>query len=306
MRKSVVTGVLSVVLVAATASGSAFTSPAKQANAGDSISQGFGANALPWDHPDLSFVQGTDSRIGSVFVRYANRVGSYSEEPESVSGAEMVGGDDSFPAQASRICGQSQRANRVTVLLGANDVCNRPRSGNSDATANMYSLETWNSYVEAGLEQLAACLPADAIVEVLSIPRLDSLYDAGRAKSLWCPWGIWPTAGVCRIVTAETNAGRRAQIGARIDRYNDATSAQVAAFAGNGNGKNPRGVHFSTDWVGSIASGHPNTSIGTYRFGPDDINGTDCFHPNIQGQAKLACLAWGKEPDVASDVSHCF
>lgn len=267
-------------------------SPTKQSNAGDSMSQAFGANGVPWDHPDLSWVQGTSRDVNSVFSRYGDMAPGYSQEPESVTGAELVGGGDNFPAQAARICSQAVRPTRVSVLLGSNDVCNRPRSSSWDATANLYSIETWVDALRAGLDQLASCLPNGAVVQVMSIPRLDFLYDAGHDKSLWCYIGVWPMAGVCRIVTGERNAGRRAQIGARVDAYNHATADEVAAYDTNANGRNPRGLYFMTDWKGSIAEGQSETSIGTYRFTADDINGVDCFHPNTWGQSKIACLGW--------------
>src|SRR5690606_1939896 len=97
-----------------------------------------------------------------------------------------------------------------------------------------------------------------------------------------------------------------AQIGARIDQYNDALAAEVHAYATNANGRNPRGVGFVTDWTGSIAGGHENTSIGTYRFGAADINGVDCFHPNVDGQKKTACLAWAKGPEGNGAFASCF
>jgi lysophospholipase L1-like esterase len=280
--------------------------PSKQSNAGDSISQAFGANGWPGDHPDLSWAQGTDDRIGSTADRTAAFYAGFTQEPESVTGAEMVGGNDNFPAQASRMCAQDAKPTRVRVLLGGNDVCNRARSSNADAAANLYSMTTWTSALRAGLDQLAECLPPKSVVQVLSMPRVDGLYEAGHDKSLWCHAGVWPLAGICRVVTAEGSATRRAQIGAAIDRYNDVLAKEVAAYATNTNGRNPRGIGFVTDWVGSIAEGKQSTSIGTYRFVADDINGTDCFHPNLKGQARLACIAWTKSPDGAGPSASCF
>jgi lysophospholipase L1-like esterase len=293
-------------LFVSSATAGVWAPPAKQANAGDSISQGFGADGWPGDHPELSWVQGSDSRVDSTASRTGATFAGFTEEPESVTGAEMVGGDDNFAAQASRICAQQPKPTRVRVLLGGNDVCNRARSSSDDATANLYSVATWTQAIRAGLDQLAECLPPKSVVQVLSMPRVDGLYEAGNAKSYWCSWGVWPLAGVCRIVTAEDNAGRRAQIGVRIDQYNDALAAEVAAYATNANGKNVGGIGFVTDWVGSVATGHKDTSLGTYTFTDADINGVDCFHPNIDGQARIACLAWAKGPDGAGPSAACF
>ena len=307
MRAAILAIVLGSVFVVGSVGANEWAPASKQANAGDSISQGFGANGWPGDHPDLSWVQGTDDRVDSTAERLASAYGSgFTEEAESVTGAEMVGGDDNFPAQAMRICAQTVKPTRVRVLLGGNDVCNRAHSASDDATANLYSTETFLNAFRAGIDQLIDCLPPKSVVQVLSFPRVDKVYDAGHAKSAWCYLGVWPLAGVCRIVTAEPDSDRRAQIGDAVDTFNDALAAEVEAYATNANGKNPGGLGFFTDWAGSIASGHQNTSIGTYVFTKDDINGVDCFHPNVGGQARLACVAWSKSPDTTSSSSACF
>lgn len=280
--------------------------PTKQSNIGDSMSQGAGADGWPGDYPELSWVQGTTGRVYSVFMRYQELVPSFTQQPESVSGAEMVAGSNNIAAQAARVCAQEEKPQHVSVLLGSNDVCNRPRSSSADAAANLYSLDTWVNALRAGLDQLAACLPPGATVHVLSFPRVDFLYNAGYAKGLWCPYAVWPTVGICRIVTAEKSGSRRAQIGARINEYNEATRVEVERYKANVDGRNPRGVRFVADWQGSIEDGYSNTSVGTFVFGAGDINGTDCFHPSVQAQRKLACVAWASNPNGAGAVGECF
>ncbi len=280
--------------------------PTRQSNVGDSTSQAALADGWPVDRPELSWVQGSSGAVYSIYMRYLEQVPAFTQRPESVSGAELVGGGNNFAAQASRICAHEELPQHVSVLLGSNDVCNRPRSSSSDATATMYSVDTWLNALRAGLDQLAACLPPGAKVHVLSFPRVDFLYNAGHAKSFYCPYVIWPSVGICRIVTAETRASRRAQIGARINEYNAVTQAEVALYDSNADGRNPRGVRFLSDWQGSIEDGYENTSVGTYRFGASDINGTDCFHPSVQAQRKLACIAWAANPDGSGHVSDCF
>jgi hypothetical protein len=296
----------SLLFVSTVAPANVWAPPVKQSNAGDSISQGFGANGWPGDHPDLSWVQGTDDEVDSTAERLGKIQTGFTQEPESVTGAEMVGGDDSFAAQASRICAQSVKPTRVRVLLGGNDVCNRPKSTTSDAAANLYSVTTWTNGLRAGLDLLAECLPSKSVVQVMSMPRVDGLYQAGHDKSWWCYNGVWPLAGICRVVTDEDDAGRRAQIGARVDQYNDAIAAEMTAYTTNANHKNPKGIDFITDWVGSVAQGKKDTSIGTFTFTSDDINGVDCFHPNTGGQGRLSCIAWAKSPDGAGPYASCF
>jgi lysophospholipase L1-like esterase len=297
-------GVLLIVMAATLGTTAWADVPFTQSNIGDSMSQGSNANDYPGDHPEYSWVQGTE--VYSEYLRYLELNPAFTQEPESVSGAEMVGGENNFAAQASRICAHEVKPERVWVLLGANDVCNRGPSESDDAAANMYSVDTWTMALRAGLDLLAECLPPNARVHVLSVPRIDYLYEAGHAKSLWCYRVVWPTVGICRIVTLEANADRRAQIGARINEYNDAIASEAQAYDANTNGNNPRGVRFSTDWQGSIENGYENTSLGSFRFGPREITSLDCFHPSVAGQQRIACAAWESNSEGSGNVPACF
>ncbi len=277
-----------VVLVALGVPAIAVAQPRKLAGIGDSISQGYSANNLPGDTPRYAFGQGTESEVNSLYSRYLAMFPGMSKQFESVTGAEMVGGMNSAAAQAQRICMQTEKPNRVYIELGGNDICNRASTTSGDATVNLYSVTTYRNALKAAIDVLAGCLPMGSQVLVLSMPRVDFLYDAGNAKSITCR-AVWSLASVCRIVTAESDAARRAQIGARIDQYNaglreEARSADVRYAA--------RGIRFMTDWQGPMTS-RPSSSVGTYRFTKDDIALDDCFHPYYStGQRKLACAVW--------------
>lgn len=282
--------VLFVVLAAAQALGlrAADAQPRKLAGIGDSISQGFSANGLPGDHPDQAFGQGTDSTVSSLYSRYLAKFPGFTKEFVSVTGAEMVGGTNSAAAQAQRICMQTTKPDHVYILLGGNDVCNRA-SNATDAVANMYSVMTYRNALKAALDTLAGCLASGSQVLVLSMPRVDFLYDAGNAKNSITCNSVWFLASVCRIVTGESNATRRAQIGARVDLYNAGLREEVRAADVR---HSARGIRFLTDWQGPMSS-RPATSVGTYRFTKDDISLDDCFHPYYNtGQKRLACAAW--------------
>jgi hypothetical protein len=263
--------------------------PRKLAGIGDSISQGFSASALPFDTPDRAFGQGTDATVNSLYSRYLARIPGFTKQFASVTGAEMVGGSDNAAAQAQRICMQTTKPDRVYILLGGNDVCNRTRATGSDATVNMYSVTTFRNGLKAALDTLAGCLASGSQVQVLSMPRVDFLYDAGNAKNTITCNSVWVLASVCRIVTAESDATKRAQIGARVDQYNAALREETRAADVR---HSSRGIRFLTDWQGPMSS-RPSTSVGTYRFTKDDISIDDCFHPYYNtGQRRLACTAW--------------
>jgi hypothetical protein len=290
---------------AASVVATAGTFPTRLANAGDSISQGWDADDVPHSQVKYSWVQGTSSKVDSIFSRYQALAPKVSQDPESVFGAEMVGGGDNFAAQATRICAGKTLPQHVTVLFGANDVCNAAQSTGSDPTANMYSPATFTAAFDAGMEELETCLPGGATIEVISMPRVDQVYVAGMAKSSWCK-DIWSIATVCTLVTNEPDPARRAEIGAAVDAYNQALADDVAAWNSNSNGSNTKGFKVVTDWKGSIADGHEDTSLGTHLFNASEINTVDCFHPNETGQLELACNGWVNNPDGSGDESACF
>ncbi len=265
---------------------------------GDSIMQGYDAGGcgVPFcgEQPDYSFAQGTQPAVNSLYSRYlALGLLAQGEQFVSVSGAEMV--NDAL-AQAQAVCALAQRPDRVVFLLGGNDVCNRP------SLAGLYPLSTFRAALKAALDTLGApaCgLPAGSWVHVLSMPRVDRLRAAGLAKdALYCQF-VWSAAGICSIVTQETQQSVLDQIGAAIDAYNGGIALEVAAAALAHGGL--AGVHFTTDWVGTTA----NTSVGTYFFGAADVSGIDCFHPSIEGQRRLACIAWETWELGSRNVAAC-
>ena len=103
--------------------------PAHLAAGGDSITQGYNANctnilcALSGDLPQYSWFNGTS--VVSVHTHYQELDPTITAVRESVSGAEMRGGSNSFAAQAARIVARVPQPDHVEVLLGGNDICNR-------------------------------------------------------------------------------------------------------------------------------------------------------------------------------------
>jgi len=272
----------------------------KLSGIGDSMMQGANASALG-EQPHNSFAQGTSPSVNSIFSRYqALGLLAGGKEFVSVSGAQMVGGTSNAAVQAGRICQQAVKPDRIVLLLGANDVCNRP------TVADLHPVDTFRAALKEALDALGApaCgLPAGGRVHVLSVPRVDRLRAAGLAKD--AIWGLpvcqalWSIISICTIVTRETDPAVLAQVGARIDAYNDALAAEVAdADAAHGG---LAGVHFTTDWVGTT----PGTSAGTYAFGPADVSDVDCFHPSVAAQRKLACIAWETWELGSRNVAAC-
>jgi lysophospholipase L1-like esterase len=295
------------------------------ANLGDSISQGFAADdskpldlgvvaenpgSIFHDEPALSWVQGTDPRVGSIAAHYRARDPGLVLTPLSRSGAELVGKTGSVPnleKQARAIATTGARPDLVLVLLGGNDVCNRRPSTTADATATMYTLDEWRAAIDRGLTALADVLGEGATVRFVSMPRVDLLPEqvgaapvpivfGGFATSTTCQelWTISAAEGrpgICKIVTTEASAERRAAIGKRIDDYNAALAEAVRRMSGDAK-KNPKKIAFQSDWHGALgAGGAKNASGGTFVYEPKHVGRLDCFHPSIEGQKALASLA---------------
>lgn len=298
------------------------------ANIGDSISQGFDADdskpidlnavvgnpsAFFHDNPSLSWVQGTDDRVASIASHYRSLDPKLVVTPLSRSGAELVGKNSGLPnleRQARSIATKNVAPDLVYVLLGGNDVCNRPRSTTSDATATMYSVEEWRAAAVRGLTALAEVLPAGATVRFVSMPRVDLLYDAlgstsvpvvyntpagpvkgeTTCKNLWTVTAANNQPGICKIVTTEASATKRKAIGDRIDAYNAALAEEVRRFDADAK-RSSKKISFQSDWHGSLdGGGVKNESGGTFVYEPKHVSKLDCFHPSITGQKELASL----------------
>ena len=275
----------------------------KLSGIGDSISQGFDADCFPdWtgnicrDDPANSFGQGTHTEaFSSERIPYSvyQRWNFTQKQFASVSGARMIYQDASSPpnaaSQARSICAQAVKPDHVILLLGGNDVCD------SASIASIPDPTTFGNALGAALDLLGACLPRNASVIALSVPRVDTLKPAGEARGCggnWCLYSLFTGSCTCKVVTGEGSAANLKLIGAKIDAWNNELKNRVAAANARWAGAP---VRFVTDWQGPQSAGaqYTNTSLGTYAFKSNDISYDDCFHPhNDTGQCKLACITY--------------
>jgi lysophospholipase L1-like esterase len=277
--------------------------------AGDSISQAFAADCTSGgfsgalclalgDKPQYSWFNGTNAAVDSVHKQYLAINGAVLAERESVSGAEMRGGGDSFAAQAARILTQSPVPDHVEVLLGGNDICNRDCINPSSCGNPVYTDTQWRDAVRAGLDVLMDGLPNGSTVYLLGIPRVQDLRGVGLAKAGTNCDSQWSTFGICRIATnggtlnGETFATRQAGIAERQQRYNEILRDEAIAYNANTTGQNPRGLEVVADYVDELTP-----SVGTTTFLTTDIDAADCFHPSIAGQDKLGEGTFLLNPD---------
>jgi hypothetical protein len=271
---------------------------------GDSIMRGYNADCTrntglfdflcygAGDKPQYSFFDGSSSTVLSIEDRYIQVDPLFAADQNSAaSGSEMVDqAKNNFLAQATTIVDSVSVPVRVFIELGGNDICNR---GNAE---QLYSVETWETAVRAGLDKLVwglpgnKALPAGSTVMMVSVPRVQDLRAVGLAKQasssrINCE-NFWASYDVCRIATASD-----ANFGA-IDERQKAYNARLATLAQAYNADAmTTGIEVVTDYD-AIA----NASVGSYSFQLGDINGGDCFHPSIQGQNKLSEVIWKRNP----------
>jgi lysophospholipase L1-like esterase len=239
--------------------------PSSMAALGDSVTSGFGTClALVKCHRN-SWSTGESARVDSHYRRIK-------DDNSAIDGR---GYNYSVPgARASGLTAQARQAVQskveyVTVLIGANDACRA-------MVGDMTPVESFRSSVDEALAVLKKGLPK-ARVLVVSVPDLNRLWEIGHAdKSAVKAWsnGICPALLANPTSTAKADADRRAAVGKRVDAYNSQLAAACKAY-----GK--RCVY-------------DGGAVHKVRFTLDMLNRLDYFHPDTEGQHKLAEVTFGR------------
>ncbi|MEE6259125.1 SGNH/GDSL hydrolase family protein [Plantactinospora sonchi] len=237
--------------------------PSSMAALGDSITAGFGSCLTLAACQRNSWATGSSSRVDSLYRRLleANPAIRGNARNEA-SGGARVGGLADQAADAVR-----RKADYVTVLIGANDAC---RSRIEDMT----EVETFRAGLDRALRVVKEGRPRAQIL-VVSIPDLYRLWEIGHGDSRAVrAWGnrICPALLANPTSTAEADRTRRSTFRARIDAYNKELSAACRAY-------------------GSRCR-YDGGAVHRVRFSLDMVNRLDYFHPNVDGQNKLAEVAW--------------
>ena len=234
--------------------------PGSIAALGDSISRAFDVCCFYGDHPSHSWTTGNSS-LDSVLSHYErlralNPAIAGHQLSDAVTGAKMADG----PAQAARAV--SQGAQYVTVLLGANDLC-------TSSVATMTPTETFRQQFESTL----ATLDPDrrrVHVFVASIPDVVHLWEVlhGSATARL----VWRLAHICQSVLAESNGPAQRQAASAHEQELNAVLGEVCGRYAN--------CRFD--------------NLATYRFQftAGDVSVLDFFHPDLDGQRKLAEATW--------------
>ncbi|RKS84306.1 lysophospholipase L1-like esterase [Motilibacter peucedani] len=235
--------------------------PIVMAALGDSITQGFDACAPLSDCPEVSWATGSSADVRSLATRIGEARPVSGAYDDARSGALVA----DLPRQAQLAV--SQRADAVTVLVGANDACR-------SSVGAMTPVSQFASAYGAALATISEGRP-QARVFVASIPDLERLWRVGStvpaAVQVWSGFPICPTMLADPTSVTAADQARRAAVRARVVAYNAVLRAGCA--------KTP---HCRYD--GGAVFAQPITAA--------DLSSVDYFHPSVLGQARLAEVTW--------------
>ncbi|MEV0171252.1 SGNH/GDSL hydrolase family protein [Streptomyces sp. NPDC050803] len=236
-------------------------SPESVAAVGDSITRGFDACSVLSDCPEVSWATGSSEEVDSLAVRLLGeaKAGQHSWN-YAVTGARMADLAGQMAQAATR------RPELVAVMAGANDACR-------DTTSAMTSVADFRTQFEDAMSTLREALPK-AQVYVASVPNLKRLWSQGRTNPLGKQ--VWKL-GICPSMLGDADALdsaatlRRDTVQKRVEDYNDVLKEVCA--------KDKR-CRFD------------GGAVHSYRFGTEQLSHWDWFHPSVDGQARLAEIAY--------------
>jgi lysophospholipase L1-like esterase len=252
--------VVAVALLAAPAQAATPPLPNSMAALGDSITRAFDVCCYYGDHPSNSWATG-GSGLDSIQSHYERlravnpAIGGH-QFNDAVTGARMSDG--------ARQAGQAvaQGARYVTVLLGANDLC-------TSSVATMTATATFRQQFQATM----ATLDPDhrgIHVFVSSIPNVVQLWTVLHTNA--AARFVWGLAKICQSLLASSNGeAQRQAVADREFQFNGVLADVCGGYA------NCRFDQLATFNV---------------QFSAGDVSILDYFHPDLDGQRKLAASTW--------------
>ncbi|MFJ9674297.1 SGNH/GDSL hydrolase family protein [Streptomyces sp. NPDC101221] len=237
------------------------TSPESVAAVGDSITRGFDACAVLSDCPEVSWATGSSAKVDSLAVRLLGKADAAEHSWNyAVTGARMA----DLTAQVTRAA--ERKPELVAVMAGANDACR-------STTSAMTPVADFRAQFEEAMATLREKLPK-AQVYVSSIPDLKRLWSQGRTNALGKQ--VWKL-GLCPSMLGDADSTdaaatlRRNTVRDRVEDYNEVLREVCA-----------KDRRCRTD----------DGAVHAYRFGTDQLSHWDWFHPSVDGQARLAEIAY--------------
>ena len=237
--------------------------PASMAALGDSITRGYNACGWLFDCVNRSWSTGGSELIESHRLRLSERQPDLADQVYNNARSGATSPD--LTAQARLAV--DQRAEYVTVLIGAGDIC---QGGESDMTP----VADFARNITDAFDTLAE--GTAPMVFVASVPDLVRLWEIGHdsvdVRNTWNLAEICPAALERPDSTEPTDQERRERVGQRIDAYNEQLATACERYAG--------------------ACRYDGGAVHEFAFTMQHISAWDFFHPNRYGQSELASITW--------------
>ncbi|EGX57380.1 lipoprotein [Streptomyces zinciresistens K42] len=235
--------------------------PGSVAAVGDSITTAFDACSVLSDCPAASWATGSDPAVDSLAVRLLGRARAAERSWNyAVTGARM-GDIAGQMAQAAL-----RRPELVAVMAGANDACRASVSA-------MTPVAVFRTQFQDAMSTLREAVPR-AQVYVASVPDLRRLWERGRTSDVGKQ--VW-RLGVCPSMLRDPDSltaqatRRREAVRERVEAYNTVLR-QVCA----------KDRRCRSD----------GGAVYDFPFGTAQLSRWDRFHPSVDGQARLAEIAY--------------
>jgi lysophospholipase L1-like esterase len=248
--------------------------PSSMAATGDSITRAFNTGLVPFtDAPWNSWSTGalrTWSHYRRILAANPRILGRNSNDARS--GAKA--------ADLERQAGLAivQRAEYVTILIGANDAC-------ASSEAAMTPVSEFRAQVARAIQRLSVGLPS-ARMYVVSIPDIYRLWllfhDDPNARFAWRITGFCKSMLARPLSTETEDEARRQRVRQRVVAYNEQLSQVCALY-----------IHCRFD----------GNAVFDFPFGREHVSKRDYFHPSLAGQRTLAYVTWAAGYDFTDRVA---
>jgi lysophospholipase L1-like esterase len=252
--------VIIISLLPATAAHASNAYPRVMAATGDSITRAFDVNwfYVGRDAPEYSWSTGTNSAVNSHYQRLlaVDPKLAGNAYNDARSGARMSDLGRQLAAAAS------QRADYVTILMGANDLC-------TSSASTMTLTATFETQFRTALGDFVAARP-NARVFVSSIPDIYQLWSILHTNPLAVT--TWSLFDICQsMLNASNTEQQRQQVVTQEKADNDTLARVCQAFR-------------QCRW--------DNYAVYNTKFSTAEVSTVDYFHPSVTGEKTLAAVTW--------------
>lgn len=242
---------------------------------GDSLTQAFASCDALENCPRNSWSTGTNPEVNS----FASRLGSTLPGVTVTTANYSTSGDliSQVPSRIDTAKAAGVHADVVTLLIGGNDLC-APNVPVGPDGYTMTPASTFKTQAAAAITKIRTTWPSAHIV-LSSMPDIAGEWSAMRSGPAPLYWAIAnacrTTRGVDSSGTALSPQAAKASAAAAQARTAEYNTALKAACTADGP---------LCDWDGgALTAVKPEERM---------ISTTDYFHPNVEGQAKLASIEW--------------